>query len=182
MADPDTTLLVAMAAMQAMHAAGRSALPRETGGILVGFRANVQVVVTRALVVRDPYSTGHDYQLKTSAAKAELAQLRKLTPSVVGYVGDWHTHPTNSPPSRIDITSLETVARESSDMIALLVLPFDGAEAKSVHARLAHRRDGARRRFRPKVTVSTPACTISRVAPKDLEQLAQSCWIGRNSQ
>lgn len=41
--------------------AGRTALPRETGGILIGFREGPDIVVTRLLVVQDGQSSGHTY-------------------------------------------------------------------------------------------------------------------------
>lgn len=133
------SVVITNAALDVIRIAGAAALPRETGGILAGFRTEDQVVVTRALVVPDDASSRRDYTLRTAPASRELEQLTVSTVPVVGYVGDWHTHPADSPPSRLDITSLERIASASSDLVALIVLTFRQGDPQAPHARVGRR-------------------------------------------
>lgn len=130
---------VSSSALTSMQVAGGSALPYETGGILLGFRAAEGVVVTRALVVHDARSTGHDYLRDETQARAALATARTITPPVVGYVGEWHTHPAAQPPSRMDIATLVEVASSHADVVVLLVLPFTTGRPRPAHAMLGAR-------------------------------------------
>lgn len=171
-----SVVVVTEKALQNMRKAGRRALPRETGGIVLGFRLDDQVVITRALLVPDLASTGHEYELRTAAATAQLLVVRAQLPEVVGYVGDWHTHPADVPPSRTDIASLKAAARKATDVLALLVVSFRGAEAANVYARLG-RRSADRRFWRPtKITISTPTLEITPSTSADLEHRAHASW------
>ncbi|WP_158609426.1 Mov34/MPN/PAD-1 family protein [Cellulomonas triticagri] len=129
--------MIAAEALAAMHRAGEAALPRETGGILAGFRSGETIVVTRALLVADPASTHVTYELDQARAKAALDGLRADAPPVVGFVGDWHTHPRDAPPSMLDLDSLTRSAGDTTDHVALLVLPYTGARPGPTYARFA---------------------------------------------
>ncbi|WP_442972238.1 Mov34/MPN/PAD-1 family protein [Rhodococcus sp. WAY2] len=117
-----------------MHAAGAAALPRETGGILIGFRTEDQIVVTRAIVIADERSTRRAYLRRERRAQLALTSILASAHSVIGYVGEWHTHPADQPPSHTDIESLKQIAAATSDLVALIVLPFEVAEPRPPHA------------------------------------------------
>jgi integrative and conjugative element protein (TIGR02256 family) len=103
--------------------AGRRALPRETGGILIGHRDGQNVVITRAVEVPSPVATRSSYRLDHDLAETALSRVRSGMPhdSLAGYVGEWHTHPASVGPSLIDRWSIASAARKASGQIALVV-------------------------------------------------------------
>lgn len=137
-------ILVAKAVLASMTEAGLAALPLETGGVLAGFRAGDQIVVTRAFTLTDAASTGRSYVRREAAAQAWLADVLAAGPTVVGYVGEWHTHPADQPPSSTDRSSLRDAARTSRDVVALLVLPFHDGRPRSIHGLVGQRRAALR--------------------------------------
>jgi integrative and conjugative element protein (TIGR02256 family) len=132
-------ILIARAALDATLTAGEQALPVETGGILLGFRAPGVIVITRALVVPDPRSSRHSYLLRGRRAQALMAAARTDAPAVVGYVGEWHTHPADAPPSRTDQRALGAAARLAAGAVAQLVPAFSPAGAARLYGLLAER-------------------------------------------
>lgn len=170
----DAGVLLTEDALQTMLLAGADSLPRETGGILVGFRTRQQVVVTRACLVEDDASSTHDYRLDVTVAGMALMQLRSGPDDIVGYVGDWHTHPAPTPPSALDESSLRRAAAASGDLLALLVVSFDGAARPSqLYGRLGQPRHPMRRRraraTRPHVVVDATNVKVTDLTAAELE-------------
>lgn len=120
----NATLRIARAALDAALAAGQQALPREIGGILLGFRTPQAVVITRVLVVPDPRSSHCTYLRHRGLAQALMEAAFADAPRVVGYVGEWHTHPNDVPPSRADRRAIGATARLATGPVALLVLAY----------------------------------------------------------
>jgi proteasome lid subunit RPN8/RPN11 len=91
-----------------MRTAATTALPNETGGILLGYRTLDGVRVTGAIEVPDRRATGTSYRRSHRHASRKLATALALEPagSPVGYVGEWHSHPAPQPPSAPDLTAL----------------------------------------------------------------------------
>ncbi|MFF1400774.1 Mov34/MPN/PAD-1 family protein [Streptomyces sp. NPDC058287] len=89
-------------------------LPRETGGILLGYREDADIVVTHALVVDGPGASTHRYVRDDVRANARLAAF--LAPRAesdpTGYVGEWHSHPAPFGPSPTDVAAMQATARE----------------------------------------------------------------------
>jgi integrative and conjugative element protein (TIGR02256 family) len=133
-------VLVAHEAIAAAGAAGRRTLLRETGGILLGFRTPDLVVVTRTVVVDDPASSGRTYLRHRRRAQALLTAVRQDTCSVVGYVGEWHTHPADQPPSPTDLRALAETARMAPSVVALLVIGYSEQGPARLHSRVASRK------------------------------------------
>jgi integrative and conjugative element protein (TIGR02256 family) len=168
------SVVLAADALVAMQRAGEAALPRETGGILAGFRSGESIVVTRALLVADPASTRVTYQLDRASAEAMLDDLRADAPPVVGFVGDWHTHPRDVPPSALDLESLAQSAVDSTDLVALLVLPYTGARPGFGYARVAAAGPARRaRRRRSPVRVQPANLLLTDITAEALELEAQ---------
>ena len=170
----DKQVLVARDALADAVDAARAALPRETGGILLGFQTSDAIVVTRLLVVEDRRSTRRSYVRRRRRAQVALAAARASAPTVVGYVGEWHTHPADEPPSRIDFVSLGKTAQSALAPVALLViaLPEDGAVG--VYAGVA-----AQRGMFPIAAIDMVAVTGATLAildddPQSLEREAQA--------
>lgn len=104
----------------------REALPNEIGGILIGWRHNDAVVVSRALVVPDPTADGRHYTLDHDAAEEALQlHYRDHPDALEGYVGEWHSHPEAQPPSSLDRVSISKASRKVHMPIALLVLAYE---------------------------------------------------------
>ncbi|MGY1887749.1 Mov34/MPN/PAD-1 family protein [Blastococcus sp. SYSU DS0753] len=133
-------ILIARAALDTVLAAGEESLPLETGGILLGFRAPGVIVATRALVVPDPRSSRHSYLLHGRRAQALMAAARTDAPAVVGYVGEWHIHPADVPPSRTDERALGAAARMAAGPVALVVPAYPASGPVRVHGLVAARR------------------------------------------
>lgn len=108
----------------------RAALPRETGGILVGWQEGDTVVVTDVLPVTDKRASGHHYNRNHKRAQRVLDQHRKrIADENIGYVGEWHSHPAPQPPSHVDLNSLADLTQVTDQTVALVVFAVhpDGA-------------------------------------------------------
>lgn len=107
-----------------MCEAATVALPKETGGILIGYRTADGVFVTGAIEVRDRRATRTSYRRSHRQATKRLAEALELEApdSPVGYVGEWHSHPAPQPPSGQDLTALAETALVATDDIVLVVL------------------------------------------------------------
>jgi integrative and conjugative element protein (TIGR02256 family) len=138
---PTIGVLLARDALANAVSAGRAALPKETGGILLGFRTPDHVVVTRVVVVEDPRSTRTRYLRRRRTAQQRLAAAIANAPAVIGYVGEWHTHPESQSPSWTDLQAVGDTARLAGGAVALLVVAFPPTGEPEVHARAALRRD-----------------------------------------
>jgi integrative and conjugative element protein (TIGR02256 family) len=132
----------ALVAREALHTAveaGSAASPKETGGILLGFRIPDGLVVTRFLLVEDTGSSTHSYLRRRRPAQLQLDAVRRHAGPAVGYVGDWHTHPKNVGPSRSDARSIAAACRDAGGPVALIVLSYAGSELAHTHAQMARR-------------------------------------------
>ncbi len=105
-----------------------SAFPFETGGILLGYRTGATMRVVGAAEVRDPGATKSAYTLRRRAAQARLDDVRRYFPegSPVGFVGDWHVHPQNVPPSSVDRQSIARLGRHYRRRVATVVVVREG--------------------------------------------------------
>jgi integrative and conjugative element protein (TIGR02256 family) len=133
-------ILIARSAFHSAVITGQTALPTETGGILLGFRTPELIVVTRTLTVPDPGSSRNGYLRHHRRAQARLAVGRGAAPPVIGYVGEWHTHPADIGPSRTDLHALGALARLSEGPVALIVLADPAAGPAHVHGVVVARR------------------------------------------
>lgn len=122
-AEPKVHLQPAAAAT--MEAASWAAIPRETGGILIGWRCQLptlEVTVCAALLIEDPVARHTTYRLDHRRAQQALHDyLDTASNPYLGYVGEWHSHPAPQPPSGQDMQSLRSFARAAGGPVALLV-------------------------------------------------------------
>ena len=132
-------VLVAHEALNAAVEAGSAALPKETGGILLGFRIPDGLVVTRFLLVEDDSSSTHSYLRRRRPAQGQLDAARRHAGAATGYVGDWHTHPKDVGPSRSDARSMAAACRDAGGPVVLIVLTYSGTEFAHAHAQIARR-------------------------------------------
>jgi len=103
-------------------------LPRETGGILAGWRTSDGIHVVEMLEVRSRWATRSSYVRSQGKANFALDAYVKNLPSgsSVGYVGDWHTHPEQQTASQTDLDSIKEFARNDRQPVALIVLSRNG--------------------------------------------------------
>jgi integrative and conjugative element protein (TIGR02256 family) len=118
-----TTLWTDGATLDLVTGAGRAALPRETGGILLGHFADGEPIVTVAPVVPDPSATRIRYRRDAQSAARTLShQLAADKSGILGYLGEWHTHPLPLGPSRTDRQAISVLATDGGYDVLLLVL------------------------------------------------------------
>jgi integrative and conjugative element protein (TIGR02256 family) len=130
-------ILMTRQAVDAAIAEGVAALPHEAGGILLGFRTPNLVVITRSISVADPHSSRRSYLRRQRHAQQRMTHGRGDAPSVVGYVGEWHTHPSDVGPSQTDLRALDAVARLAHGPVALIVLAEPACGQPTIHGAVA---------------------------------------------
>lgn len=91
--------------------------PLETGGVLAGYQADDGSVVVKAVFGPGPkakhmrlrFEPDHLWQCK------QLDEAYASSQGIVGYLGDWHTHPQGSPAmSWLDRWTLQNIAGYSA--------------------------------------------------------------------
>ncbi|WP_442914299.1 Mov34/MPN/PAD-1 family protein [Kribbella sp. NBC_01245] len=109
--------------LDCMADSGRAALPRETGGILLGYFLDGEPTVTVAPVVPDPRATRIRYRRDArKAARSLRHHLANDKSSLLGYLGEWHTHPVPLGPSGMDRGAIGALAGQGEYDVYLLVL------------------------------------------------------------
>ena len=102
------SLRISHACLKAATEVAESSLPRETGGILLGYWTSRYVHVAAVLEVPDLNAGATSYTMREIRAQEVLEAALADAPaaSPIGYVGDWHSHPGQLPPSRTDHRTL----------------------------------------------------------------------------
>jgi len=101
--------------------AASNALPLETGGILVGCKVHGRVTITSAIEIPD-YGAGIDNYTVAQGTTRPAVQGAQEVDSRVGYVGEWHSHPDNSPPSLTDLATMLNLAQQPDIKNPVLVV------------------------------------------------------------
>lgn len=118
-----------------LASAGRHALPREVGGLLLGYYTREGPLVVAAPVVLDPRATRIRYRRDATTAKRILDEyVGRDRSGLTGYVGEWHSHPLPVGPSGTDISSVRALAVAGGHDVTLLVLAL-GPGRWTCHAR-----------------------------------------------
>lgn len=103
----------------------RRALPNETGGVLIGCHIDERPIVTEAPEHRDPNATPCSFRLPVGETKA-LVENARASDERLGYLGDWHSHPSGVGPSDLDTASMLSAARDSGQDRPILLLAMPG--------------------------------------------------------
>ncbi|MGF6899714.1 ThiF family adenylyltransferase [Paraburkholderia sp. GAS348] len=98
----------------------KDAFPNETGGILLGyydFNVGAAVVVAGLSAPPDSVSTPTSFKRGTAGVADAVAEAHRRTNGVVGYIGEWHSHPPgcSASPSREDLVQLAHLAHGMLD-------------------------------------------------------------------
>ncbi|CAL9587141.1 hypothetical protein SUDANB106_05165 [Streptomyces sp. enrichment culture] len=130
MTGPAPRIELRQAAYEVIASATARQLPRETGGILLGYQEDANVTVTHALVVDGQGASTHRYVRDDVKANAFLAEFlaQRADDDPTGYVGEWHSHPAPSGPSPTDVAAMRATAREHDGPITLLIYAPGGAD------------------------------------------------------
>lgn len=130
-------LMVHRFAWLSLTAAAKRALPLEVGGLLLGYYTADGPRVVDAPAVPDPRATRIRYRRDATLAGHILdLRLRADNTGLLGYLGEWHTHPLPVGPSGTDLQSVRNLAADGGHDVALLVLALGPVGWKS-HARNA---------------------------------------------
>jgi len=116
-------IFTAEALGSAVRRAERSA-HRETGGLLLGFRAANDVHIVDIIEIRDRSATRNRYLLREKRREQELVRYLADVPSgsPVGYVGTWHSHLADVGPSWIDKQTFRREVWTAPDLVVHAVL------------------------------------------------------------
>ena len=116
----DLTLFVDEGVEQKLRALRAKNAPNETGGVLLGyfdFNVKAVVIVDGLPAPVDSQSSGVWFERGIEGLAAAVADASKRTAGIVGYVGEWHSHPPghSATPSGRDIVQLDYLAREMEE-------------------------------------------------------------------
>lgn len=103
------TILLAESASATLRRLARSAHPNETGGILLGVRNGGRPWITQAAEIPSTDRGRSHYRLPADTTTVAVARARKTDPRL-GYLGEWHSHPTDVGPSPTDRATMRRLA------------------------------------------------------------------------
>ena len=112
------------------------AAPRERGGLLLGWWDNGDIVIQKITEIPDPTATSTSWTRRQDTAQQNLNEARaELGQALIGYVGDWHSHPALGGISTTDETALCRASLQYTQPIALLVaMPNGHLDGRAAHA------------------------------------------------
>ncbi|WP_286766684.1 MULTISPECIES: Mov34/MPN/PAD-1 family protein [Sphingobacterium] len=113
---------------------GRNQYPKEFGGVLVGYYSDDKrtVNIIDSILPIDFKSTKTSFERGVEGLKEAFEEYYRQDPSLV-YIGEWHTHPDNSPiPSVTDISAINTIINSKHTFITNPVLLIIGYSKSSV--------------------------------------------------
>jgi integrative and conjugative element protein (TIGR02256 family) len=101
------------------------ALPKESGGVLLGYTDQMTVrtyVVDALSPPPDSYHSREEFRRGVQGLAARVKEAAERTANIVGYIGEWHSHPqgVKADPSHTDLFQLVELA---------MILRQDGAQA-----------------------------------------------------
>lgn len=102
-------LLVSETAQSTMTAAALQAYPNETGGILIGVHLDGEPWVTAAIEIASTDRGRNHYRIPSGATQPAVHAARRVDRRV-GYLGDWHSHPSDIGPSPTDLATLALIS------------------------------------------------------------------------
>ncbi|WP_327640858.1 Mov34/MPN/PAD-1 family protein [Kribbella sp. NBC_00482] len=112
-----------------------AAAPRETGGLLLGWWDDDALVVRHAVEAPDRQASRSSWNRRPGVAKRALnIALQELDHPLLGYIGDWHSHPEVCGASGRDTQSLAATSLQYADPLVLLVhLPDRTLDVRAAH-------------------------------------------------
>lgn len=103
---------------------GKSHYPNEFGGFLIGYYSdeNKHLHITDSILPKSFKVSKYSFERSTKGIENKLSDYYNETPKKF-YVGEWHTHPDNSPiPSLTDISAINAIINNQNSCITNPVL------------------------------------------------------------
>jgi integrative and conjugative element protein (TIGR02256 family) len=124
--------VIPTALSQALIADARWHAPKETGGVLLGYRDRCLSSVTE-LVGAGPGACRQRHRFDPDSAwqRERIAERYKRSGRTLCYLGDWHSHPLGGGPSALDRATARRIARALAARCPhpiMLVAVRDGGE------------------------------------------------------
>ena len=105
-----------------LHAAANHTAPNETGGILLGWWDGRTIIIEDVAEVTDAEATSHSWTRHENRAQEALDTiLAQSSNPLLGYIGDWHSHPAICNASSVDIASLQRASKQYGQPLLLIV-------------------------------------------------------------
>jgi integrative and conjugative element protein (TIGR02256 family) len=126
--------------------------PQETGGVLLGWRANSREVVVVEVVGPGPNADHRARSFRPDAAwqQEQINDTYASSGRRITYLGDWHTHPAGSPSlSPRDIRTLRRIARHNDARAPQPVMAVLGGGDPEWHMHVSQINSGWALRTRP---------------------------------
>ncbi len=109
-------------------------LPNETGGIILGYtdhKTSTIAIVDVMPAPPDSLASEGSFIRGTENLKADIENAKRRTAHIVGYVGEWHSHPPfiSPNPSRYDevlLTTLRQELKRDGEPALMLIVGTDG--------------------------------------------------------
>lgn len=133
--DAEGPVWIAQSCLDVLVEDAQRYVPRETGGVLLGYRAECDLVV-RFVVLGGPSAVRQHHAFRPDGPwqEREIARQYAASERVDSYLGDWHSHPDGGlVPSMKDLRTLGRIARSpearaSEPLMLLLAGPQDGRD------------------------------------------------------
>lgn len=119
--DLPVTIDLTERAQERLHELGGAALPVETGGILLGCHVDGRPVVTDVFEITDDNATEDRYRVPEGAARTAVTSARERD-ARLGYLGEWHSHPSGEGPSPLDVAAMLALDADDDTTEPILVL------------------------------------------------------------
>lgn len=114
-----------------LQSAAKAALPHETGGVLVGCVIDDRPVISQAIEIPDDLATVSEYRIAEGAAVRAVAAARESDPRL-GYLGEWHSHPSGAGPSTLDVAAMLRAAEEGGTPEPVLIVVSPNNDRRSI--------------------------------------------------
>lgn len=114
-------------AERTLQEAAERALPNETGGVLLGCVVDERPVISEVVEISDPQATPNRYSIPEGRVDEAVSDARARDPRL-GYLGDWHSHPSKAEPSPIDLTTMLERVQDSGIPNPILILVHPSVE------------------------------------------------------
>lgn len=114
---------------------GKSHYPNEFGGFLIGYYSdnNKHLHITDTILPKKFKASKYSFERSANGIEKKLGSYYKENPQKF-YVGEWHTHPDNSPiPSLTDISAINAIINNQNSSIANPVLLIIGYSETKVN-------------------------------------------------
>ena len=122
------SILMTEAAIATVRSAAREQHPNEAGGILLGYLVRGLPAVTGVVSIASANPSPAAYELPAGTVSQAVDAARERD-QLIGYLGEWHSHPTDQTASPVDIDQMRSLARAGdAGTPILLVLRPQGEE------------------------------------------------------